>query len=114
MAEIAGFKKIYVLGAVSHLDPKDKTMHAGGGISQQQWRLRAKIDGRDYATHADMLYSAIDLCRKKKLLGKRLEIIGDRRDMGMVLCRKSPSFWDRCIKFGTLTEEEAREAVEAD
>jgi hypothetical protein len=95
-----GFKKIYILGAVKHLDPESKHHHADGGESNQKWILRAEIDGRTYATHADLLYSAIDLVTRKRALGSRVEIIGDYWDLGVVLGRKPRKFLERCIKFG--------------
>jgi hypothetical protein len=100
LANMMGFKKIYLLGCVKHLDPKSKHHHADGSGSNQQYILRATIDGRDYATHADLLYSAIDLVAQKRAMGNRLEIIGDRYDLGIVLTRKSKAFLDRCISFG--------------
>ncbi len=61
LADIMGFETIYLLGCVTHLDPESKAHHADGASTNQQYTLKAKIDGKDYASHADLLYSAFDL-----------------------------------------------------
>jgi len=66
LALMMDYDKIYLLGCVEHLDPKSKHHHADGGDSNQEYILVAHIDNRKYATHADLLYSAIDLVKQER------------------------------------------------
>jgi hypothetical protein len=122
LAQAMNFKKIYLLGCVSHLDPKSKTHHADGRGSNQQYTLRAEIEGRVYATHADLLYSGVDLVLQERVANgtlcradyqklkdgtylprgreKKIEIVGQKRDLGMVLRQKPMEWLNRCIQFG--------------
>jgi hypothetical protein len=148
LADMMGYKKIVLMGCVKHLDPKSKHHHADGGASTQQYTLTAQIDGRTYSTHADLLYSAIDLVKQERRFNgtipkadwrrlsykersnyvdqgdgtcmprgreKRMEFVGHRNDLGMVLRRKSDSFLKRCIRFGEKDPTvEEHEDVKAD
>jgi len=133
LALMMDYDTIYILGAVEHLDPRNRLHHADGAGSNQEYILVANIDGRKYATHADLLYSAIDLVKQERRSNgtlpkadwkrlpseqqslyvydrdgtyrprgkhRKIRLIGDRRDLGMVLRTKADDFLNRCVKFG--------------
>lgn len=96
VAEYMGFKKVWLCGADNAL--KGDVLHAGGNkLKDGRPFLRGEFDGRKWATTADMLVSAIDLARRKKLMGNKLVFVGDT--LPKALAGKPDNFFERCIRW---------------
>lgn len=82
IAVYMGYRKILVLGADCALGTGDE-WHADGARpedfdgEQNKNTMEAVIDGRVWRSHIDLLYSAGRLVEQKRIMGKRLRLIGD-------------------------------------
>lgn len=82
IAGYMGYRKILVLGADCALGIDDE-WHADGarpedfGGEQNKNIMEAVIDGRVWRSHIDLLYSAVRLVEQKRLMGRRLLLVGD-------------------------------------
>ncbi len=96
LALAMGYRTIYLAGADCALGPND-TFHVHGDKAEGII-LRGKINGKMWATKADMLVSAVDLAVQKRILGSRIQFVG--HTLPRVLATKDDAFLDRCVLFG--------------
>ncbi len=96
LADFMGYQTMYLVGADCALGRGD-ILHAGETGKETGIVLRGLIDGKSWATKPDMLWSACDLVRQKRMLGDRLQFIG--KTLPAALEGKDDAFLDRCIKW---------------